>query len=234
MIVMTCINMVVLVGILPTDVEIRNTRDGRTFAKIRVDTHEYVKDVATGKSRKITDQHTVFCHNPSFVSLMQDYGRAGRWVKVSGKLTTVDGQTAIVITPFRGDIGLMHTQNDEVGYEAAPVTAAPAPVASTTQTPQQQPPPARPTPAPQQRPTSTSGGPVPQRSPTPSPRPASTPSQGRQPAHPVSPNGRQGQVFQSRGTPDDDVFGAPESYQSSNNGSRHEEKFGDEDDEIPF
>lgn len=106
---MACINDVRLVGRLVDDVKITNLRDKSKMVRAQVETYRPVKDRLSGKTKWLSQIHTVNCFRSELVSVLENHGKKGRFVKVFGELTyDRQGRAEVVVGAF-GEFGMMNS-----------------------------------------------------------------------------------------------------------------------------
>lgn len=120
---MASVNKVILIGNLGKDPEIRFMTDGTKVATFSVATSESWKDKTTGEKKERTEWHRISVMSPTLADVVQTYLHKGSKVYVEGQLRTrkwVDqnGQekqtTEILISPFKGSLTLLDSQEKEV------------------------------------------------------------------------------------------------------------------------
>lgn len=128
------LNRAEVIGNLGRDPEIRAFQDGGRVATISVATSERFKDRSTGEYRERTEWHRIASYHPFFVNLLEQHGRKGRRIFVSGRLQTRrwsdrDGKdhfaTEIMIPPGGQLIFLDRPEND--APQGSDPAAAPPP-----------------------------------------------------------------------------------------------------------
>jgi single-strand DNA-binding protein len=82
------INMVMLIGRLGADPEIRRTNDGKPIATLRVATSEVWRDRNSGERREKTEWHRVVVFNEGLAKVAENYLKKGAQIMVQGKLVT--------------------------------------------------------------------------------------------------------------------------------------------------
>lgn len=85
MITHNCVN---LLGNLGSDAEIRTLANGDRVANIRVATSDTWRDRTTGELRSSTEWHRASCFVPYIVDYLDNYGKKGLTVFLTGSLTT--------------------------------------------------------------------------------------------------------------------------------------------------
>ncbi len=128
------LNRAEVIGNLGRDPEIRTFQDGGRVAIISIATSERFKDRSTDNYTERTEWHRVTSFHPFFVNLLDQHGRKGRRVFVSGRLQTRkwtdrDGRdhysTEIVIPPS-GQL-LFLDRRDDIAPQGSDPAAAPPP-----------------------------------------------------------------------------------------------------------
>ena len=82
------VNKVILVGNLGADPEIRQTKDGKPIANLRIATSESWKDRNTGERREKTEWHRVVIFNEGLTRVVEQYVKKGSKVYIEGQLQT--------------------------------------------------------------------------------------------------------------------------------------------------
>ncbi len=118
------INKAIIVGNLGADPEIRQKRDGRAVANLRVATNESWKDRVTGERNERTEWHRVAIFNESLVRVVENYLQKGSKVYIEGQIRTRKWQdrdgndrysTEIVLQGFNSQLQILDTRQ-EGGY----------------------------------------------------------------------------------------------------------------------
>ena len=108
-------NIVILIGNVGRDPQVRTTQYGDKVASFSLATSERWKDKATGERKEHTDWHQIVCWNENIVGVIEQYVAKGSKVSVRGKLQTRKYQdtegndrytTEVVIGRFDGALGL--------------------------------------------------------------------------------------------------------------------------------
>ena len=135
-------NLVILVGHLGRDVEIRNTRSGGKVANLNVATDESYIDKQSGQKVDKAEWHRVVTFQDGVVDMLEKHATKGRKVQVTGKLRTTKWQdqngndrytTEVLIAPGGpmspgGSIQFLDKpDNGPTQARNAPAAAAPAP-----------------------------------------------------------------------------------------------------------
>lgn len=81
------LNKVTLIGRLGADPEVKDTRDGKPFAKLSLATTEKWKDRG-GQRQEKTEWHRITIWNEGLVGVAEQYLRKGSQVYIEGKLQT--------------------------------------------------------------------------------------------------------------------------------------------------
>ena len=79
------VNKAIIVGNLGADPEIRQTRDGRAVANLRVATNETWKDRNTGERNERTEWHRVAIFNEGLVRVVENFLQKGSKVYIEGQ-----------------------------------------------------------------------------------------------------------------------------------------------------
>lgn len=82
------VNKVILIGNLGADPEIRQTKDGKSIANLRIATSESWKDKNTGERREKTEWHRVVIFSEGLARIAEQYLRKGSKVYIEGQLQT--------------------------------------------------------------------------------------------------------------------------------------------------
>ena len=82
------VNLVILVGNLGADPEIRQTQDGRPIANLRLATSESWKDKNTGEKREKSEWHRISVFSPGICGVIEKYLHKGSKVYLQGKIQT--------------------------------------------------------------------------------------------------------------------------------------------------
>jgi len=85
---MSGVNLVMLLGNLGADPEIRSTREGRKIANFRMATSETWRDKHTGERREKTEWHRVVVFNENLAKITEQYLKKGSKVYLQGQLQT--------------------------------------------------------------------------------------------------------------------------------------------------
>lgn len=118
------VNKVILVGNLGRDPEIRSMQDGSKVASFSLATSEVWRDKQTGERKDRTEWHRVVVFNGNLVDVLERYVRKGTKLYVEGQLQTRKWQdkdgiekytTEVVLSRFRGEIGILSRSDDVSG-----------------------------------------------------------------------------------------------------------------------
>ena len=118
------VNKVILVGNLGADPEIRQTKDGKPIANLRVATSESWKDRNTGERREKTEWHRVVIFNEGLTRVVEQYLRKGSKVYLEGQLQTRKWQdqsgndrysTEVVLQGFNSTLQMLDSRNSGGG-----------------------------------------------------------------------------------------------------------------------
>jgi len=82
------VNMVVLIGNLGRDPEIRSTQNGKRIANLTVATSESWRDKSSGERKERTEWHRVVIFSDGLVDVVEKYLNKGSKVFVQGALQT--------------------------------------------------------------------------------------------------------------------------------------------------
>ena len=114
------VNKVILVGNLGADPEIRQTKDGKPIANLRIATSESWKDRNSGERREKTEWHRVVIFNEGLTRVVEQYLRKGSKVYIEGQLQTrkwqdQNGQdrysTEVVLQGFNSTLQMLDTRS---------------------------------------------------------------------------------------------------------------------------
>ena len=118
------LNMVMLIGNLGADPEIRSFQNGGRVANLRIATSENWKDKSSGERRERTEWHTVAIFSDGLVNVVERYLKKGSKVFVEGKLQTRKWQdqngtdryaTEVVIQGFGGTLTMLDGRSESGG-----------------------------------------------------------------------------------------------------------------------
>ena len=113
------VNKAIIVGNLGSDPEIRQTRDGRAVANLRVATNESWKDRNTGERNERTEWHRVAIFNEGLVRVVENYLQKGSKVYIEGQIRTRKWQdregndrysTEIVLQNFNSQLHILDSR----------------------------------------------------------------------------------------------------------------------------
>jgi len=113
---MSGVNLVMLLGNLGADPEIRSTREGRKIANFRMATSETWRDKQTGERREKTEWHRVVVFNENLAKITEQYLKKGSKVYLQGQLQTRKWQdqsgqerytTEVVLQSFTSQIVML-------------------------------------------------------------------------------------------------------------------------------
>ena len=119
------VNLVVLVGNLGADPEVRSFQDGRSVCNLRLATTDTWKDKQSGERREKTEWHQIAIFNEGLVKIAQQYLKKGMKIYVSGQLQTRKWQdsagndkytTEVVLQNYNGNLTML----DGPGEGSAP------------------------------------------------------------------------------------------------------------------
>ncbi len=118
------VNKVILVGNLGADPEIRQTKDGKPIANLRIATSESWKDRNTGERREKTEWHRVVIFNEGLTRVVEQYLKKGSKVYIEGQLQTRKWQdqsgndrysTEVVLQGFNSTLQMLDSRNSGGG-----------------------------------------------------------------------------------------------------------------------
>lgn len=127
---MAGLNKVMLIGNLGADPEIRQTRDGRPIANLRLATSESWRDKQTGEKRERVEWHSIVIFNENLANIADQYLKKGNRIYIEGQLQTRKWQdnnsgvdrytTEIVLNQFGGQLIMLNDRpSDDDGNAAA-------------------------------------------------------------------------------------------------------------------
>lgn len=123
---MACINMVILLGNVGRDPEIRRTDSGASIANFSVALSEKWKDKQTGEAKEKTEWAKVVVFGDSLVSVVERFVQKGSQIHVIGKMQTrkwTDNAgaekytTEVVVSGFDGKITLLGSPGGRGGSD---------------------------------------------------------------------------------------------------------------------
>ena len=82
------LNKVLLIGRLGADPEIKQMVNGKSVARLSLETSQSWKDKNTGEKKEKTEWHRVVVFNEGLVNVVQQYLKKGAQIYVEGQLTT--------------------------------------------------------------------------------------------------------------------------------------------------
>lgn len=136
------VNKVILVGNLGADPDVKQTKDGRSFANLSVATSESWKDRATGERRERTEWHRVVIFSEGLTRIAEQYLRKGSKVYIEGQLQTrkwddesgnTRYSTEVVLQGFNGTLTMLDGRGDGAGdRESGSSMGTPAPTGGGT------------------------------------------------------------------------------------------------------
>ncbi|BBF92653.1 single-stranded DNA-binding protein [Blastochloris tepida] len=125
-------NLVILIGNVGKDPEIRATRGGSKIASFSLATSRPgPKDPATGERKKVVHWHNVVVFNEHLVTLIERYVTKGSKLAVVGEVQTRKWQdqsgsdrwtTEIVLDGFRGNIELLGDPKGDAHEDSRPAS----------------------------------------------------------------------------------------------------------------
>jgi len=119
---MTCINDVRLQGKLLKAPEFAETSTKKRFARLTVETEEYVR--VNGESRRLADVHQIVVYNQFSLPALEE-ARAGTYVTVAGKLKNGrNGAAEILVSQYQGEARIVSFAGPVPASDPAP-TATP-------------------------------------------------------------------------------------------------------------
>ena len=121
------LNKVLLIGRLGADPEIKQMVNGKSVARLSLDTSQTWKDKNTGEKKEKTEWHRIVVFNDGLVNVVQQYLKKGAQVYVEGQLTTrkwkdeQSGQdkysTEIVIQGYNSSLTMLGGGNSGGGIQ---------------------------------------------------------------------------------------------------------------------
>ena len=118
------VNKVILVGNLGADPEIRQTKDGKPIANLRIATSETWKDRNSGERREKTEWHRVVVFNEGLTRVIEQYVKKGSKVYIEGQLQTRKWQdqsgndrysTEVVLQGFNSTLQMLDSRGGGAG-----------------------------------------------------------------------------------------------------------------------
>ncbi len=130
---MSAVNMVILIGNLGADPEVRSFADGSTVCNIRLATTESWKDKATGEKREATEWHRVVLYR-KLGEIAGQYLKKGSSVYIEGRLKTrkwqdKEGQERYTTEIEASEMKMLGSGTGSGGQDRS---AKPAPVSGST------------------------------------------------------------------------------------------------------
>ena len=127
------LNRAEVIGNLGRDPEIRSFQSGGRVATISVATSERFKNRSTGDYTERTEWHRIASYHPFFVDLLEQHGRKGRRVFVSGRLQTRkwtdrdgnDHYATEILIPPNGELLFLDRRDDTAPQGSDPAAAPP-------------------------------------------------------------------------------------------------------------
>jgi single-strand DNA-binding protein len=120
---MSSVNMVILVGNLAADPEIKSTSQGGRIARMRLITSESYKD-RDGNRKETSHGHTIVVFNERLVDTIESYSKKGQKIFIEGQLenrTWVDADevkrysTEVVLPRYGGKFRMLGRNGEDVG-----------------------------------------------------------------------------------------------------------------------
>ena len=118
------LNKVLLIGRLGNDPEIKQMQNGKSVARLSVETSESWKDKNTGERKEKTEWHRVVIFNEGLVNVVQKYLKKGAQVYIEGQLNTnkytdSNGQekysTQVVLQGYNSSLTMLDGKNSLSG-----------------------------------------------------------------------------------------------------------------------
>ena len=109
-------NLVIIMGNLGRDPEVRSFQSGGKVCNLRVATSERWKDRNTGEKRERTEWHSVAVYQEGGVRFLEQYAKKGTTVYIKGQLETRKWQdqsgqdrytTEITVRPYKGEVKIV-------------------------------------------------------------------------------------------------------------------------------
>jgi len=128
------VNLVILVGRVGKDPELKTLSSGKKVANFSMATSESWKDKSTGEKKERTEWHSVVVWNENLVTIVENYVSKGSLIYIEGELSTrkwedKNGETRykteVLMQPFRSKLTLLG--NKSSSDDSKPVAAAPKP-----------------------------------------------------------------------------------------------------------
>jgi single-strand DNA-binding protein len=113
-------NLVILIGNVGGDPEIRSTPAGKTIASFSLATNETWTDKASGEKKERSEWHRIVVFNDHFVSVVERFVKKGDKLYIEGSLKTrkwqaQDGSdryiTEVQLQAYGGDLVLLGSPN---------------------------------------------------------------------------------------------------------------------------
>ena len=121
------VNLVILIGRLGNDPEVRRLNSGDQVVNFRMATSETWRDKTSGERKEKTEWHNVVIFNENLGKVAEQYCRKGSHIYIEGKLQTRKWQdqggadrytTEVVLQRYQGALQLLGTKNDSGGDSA--------------------------------------------------------------------------------------------------------------------
>ena len=137
------VNKVILVGNLGAEPEIKQTKDGRSFATLSLATSESWRDKATGERRERTEWHRIIIFSEGLTRIAEQYLHKGSKIYIEGQLQTRKWQdeagnprysTEVVLQGFNATLTMLDARGNNAGaqaYDAPPSQASSLPESAT-------------------------------------------------------------------------------------------------------
>lgn len=123
---MSSVNLVVLVGNLAADPEIKNTSQGSKIARMRLITSDTYKD-RDGNRKENAHGHNIVVFNERLVDVIESYARKGQKIAIQGKLenrswTDADDvkkyATEVVLPRYGGEFRMLSSSGENSSGES--------------------------------------------------------------------------------------------------------------------
>ena len=118
------LNKVLLIGRLGADPEIKQMVNGKSVARLSIDTSNTWKDKNTGEKKEKTEWHRVVIFSEGLVKVVQQYVKKGAQVYIEGQLTTrkwkdekagIDRySTEIVLQGFNSTFKILSSKSNQI------------------------------------------------------------------------------------------------------------------------
>ena len=118
------LNKVLLIGRLGADPEIKEMVNGKSVARLSLDTSQSWKDKNTGEKKEKTEWHRIVVFNEGLVNVVKQYLKKGAQIYVEGQISTrkwkdeSTGQdkysTEVVIQGYNSSLTMLGSGNSSI------------------------------------------------------------------------------------------------------------------------